>query len=312
MSKKNEITTIKSEAVNNAISTMSNLVTDAINHKIEVINTPDGTKYAISLATPTKSGAEKLECYDIAVVNEIATLQGLDTISETSETLKCSYLARVSGNGLFKTLGFSDIYDFASHVFGYARATTFQYVRVGLVFVDYQNEKPCFWSFLPTTFTKTHLSEILNAMPSEWVAKHEDVADHISDIREEVKHLLTAGVINANMSASAIRKELDKARGTLNEDGTPTYNLKAKKASKASTKADSDASEASETDENENDITPDEMSYVVAKAGLIRAKKSLEVILAYVATMENGETATGTLTTAIEKITAVIAEFDNK
>ena len=307
----NELAVIESEVVNSAISTMSNLVADSINHKIEVINTPDGTKYAVSLATPTKNGNTKLECYDIAIVNEIATLQGLDTISETSETLKCAYLAKSAKTEIYKSLGFSDIYDFASHVFGYARATAFQYMRVGLVFIDYDKEnKPTMWSFLPSTFTKTHLSEILNAMPSEWVAKHDDIIEHVDDIRKELKALLTSGTLNANMSASAIRKALDGARGMLNEDGSLIYNLKPKKASKAS-KGVSEASEASETDENENDIIPDSMTDVIAKASLIKAKKSLEVVLSYITTRNNGEVMTGTLESALEKITTVIADLDN-
>lgn len=311
MSKRTENTTIVSATVNNAIANMSNLVADSINHKIEVINTPDGTKYAVSLATPTKSGNTKLECYDIAVVNEIATLQGLDTISETSETLKCAYLAKAAKTEIYKALGFSDIYDFASHVFGYARATGYQYMRVGLVFIDYDKEnKPVMWSFLPSTFTKTHLSEILNAMPTEWVAKHDDIINHVDDIRNELKSLLTSGTINANMSASAIRKALDGARGMLNEDGSPVYNLKPKKAGKASKGEQGEQGEQDEQTEEEEQ-TADSMTDVIAKASLIKARKSLEVVLSYITTRNNGEVMTGTLESALEKITTVIADLDN-
>lgn len=310
MSKRTE-NAIVSATVNSAIANMSNLVADSINHKIEVINTPDGTKYAVSLATPTKNGNTKLECYDIAVVNEIATLQGLDTISETSETLKCAYLAKAAKSEIFKTLGFSDIYDFANHVFGYARATAFQYMRVGLVFIDYDKENtPKMWSFLPASFTKTHLSEILNAMPTEWVAKHDDIIENVENIRNEVKTLLTSGTINANMSASAIRKALDGARGMLNEDGTPVYNLKPKKASKASKGEESENS--GEEQEEQDEQIADSMTDVIAKASLIKARKSLEVVLSYITTRSNGEVMTGTLESALEKITTVIADLDNE
>ncbi len=82
----------------------------------------------------------------------------------------------------------------------------------------------------------------------------------------------------------------------------------AKKAGKQGKQEKIEATEAVENDED----TPVEMTDVIAKATLIRSRKSLEVVLSYLTTLENGEVVTGELTSALEKITAVIAEFDNK
>ena len=215
-------------------STMESAI-ESMNAKVAVNDSDDGISYSVSLATPTKDGRTNVTVYDSTIAAKIALIQGYTTVSDRTELIKCGFLSSLSDEDLKKCGNFTSISDFGKSVFGWDRVSTLVYSRVGKFFVT-KNETEdgfSFWSYLPTSYGKSHLQEILAAFDFD----NESLT--VEAVRKQVAEWLQNGTLTDNMSTSAIRKVMSSLRGMVDEDGNKLYPLlKENKTKKNTEKTD--------------------------------------------------------------------------